>query len=49
MCGEDTDALMFGVVIFSVCRSVKLLQLHVVMNYKFSINPITNQNTVSSH
>jgi hypothetical protein len=41
-CGKDTEALMFGVVICSMCMSVKLLQLPVVTSYKCSINQIIN-------
>jgi hypothetical protein len=46
---EDTEALMFGVVICRVCRSVNLLQLLVVTSYKCSINSITDPNPVSNH
>jgi hypothetical protein len=40
-----TDVLMFGVVICGVCRSMKLLELPVVVESECSINP----NPKSSH
>jgi hypothetical protein len=46
MLGEDIEALMFGVV-WSVCRSIKLLPLPVFMSYKHSVNPIINTNPLS--
>lgn len=40
MPGEDKEALMFGVVIYKMCKS--LMPLHIVMYYTCSINLITN-------
>jgi hypothetical protein len=43
MSGENTEALMFVVVICRACRSMKQLQLSVVT---ITINPIINPNLV---
>jgi hypothetical protein len=43
------ECVLVFVVICRMCKSVRLLQLFVVTNYKRSVNPIINPNPVSSH
>jgi hypothetical protein len=50
MTSEQTENFMCAVVVvYIVCKPVRLLQLFVVMSHKHSINPIMNPNPVSSH
>jgi hypothetical protein len=46
---EGTVDLTFALVIFRVCRSVKVLQLFVAMSYKRSVNPSINPDPVFSY
>jgi hypothetical protein len=50
MTNEQTEEFMFAVVVVTdrMCKSVRHLQLVVVTNYICYINPIINQNSVSS-
>jgi hypothetical protein len=48
---EQTEDFLCAlvVVIYKVYKSVRLLQLFVVMSYKCSVNPIINPNSVTNH
>jgi hypothetical protein len=46
---DAKDNSVFVAVICRMCRLVRMLLLFVVMNYKGSVNPVTNPNPISSH